>query len=72
MKLDVQKKLAAKILKCSSKKIFLDMTRADDLKESITKKDIRALIKEGAIKKTKTQEKSRVRAKKIRKQKHCF
>jgi large subunit ribosomal protein L19e len=49
MKLKVQKRLAADILKCSIKKIKIDQSRLEDIKESITKKDIRTLIKEGAV-----------------------
>jgi large subunit ribosomal protein L19e len=69
MKLNVQKKLAAKVFKCSTKKVKIDSSRAEDIKESITKKDIKGLIKEGAITKRKTQENSRSRARKIQKQK---
>jgi large subunit ribosomal protein L19e len=69
MKLKVQKRLAADILKCSIKKIKIDQSRLEDIKESITKKDIRTLIKEGAVQKRKTQESSRGRTRKIKIQK---
>lgn len=69
MKLNVQKRLAADMLKCSRKKVKIDFSRAEDIKEAITKKDIRGLIKEKAIQKKKTQEKSRAGARKIKKQK---
>ncbi len=69
MKLKVQKKLAANVMKCSPKKVKIDPTRLEDIKESITKKDIRGLIKEKAITEKKTQQHSRSRARKIRKQK---
>jgi len=65
----VQKKIAAKLLKVSPKKIKIDTSRAEDLKEAITKKDIRGLIKEKAIKKTRSQEKSRSRTRKTKIQK---
>jgi len=65
----VQKRLAAKILKCSGKKIKLDPSRLEDIKESITKKDIRGLLKEKAIQKRKIPESSRGRARKIQIQK---
>ena len=69
MKLNLQKKLAADILKCSKKKVSLDTSRLEDIKESITKADIRSLISEGAIKKKASNAISRVRARKIALQK---
>jgi large subunit ribosomal protein L19e len=65
MKLKLQKKLAAQLLKCSKKRINLDTTRLEDIKEAITKADIRSLISEGAIKKKPSKNISRVRARKI-------
>ena len=65
----VQKRLAAQILKCSKKKIRVDMEMKEELKESITKKDIRNLVKQGAIYKKKNNETSRGRARSIQKQK---
>jgi len=44
MKLNLQKRLAAQILKCSEKRIQLDTTRLSDIKEAITKADIKSLI----------------------------
>ena len=49
--LKTQKRLAAQILKCSEKKIWLDSTRLDDIKEAITKADIKSLIADKGIKK---------------------
>lgn len=49
MELKVQKRLAAQILKCSRKRIWFDETRLDEIKEAITKEDIRDLISNGAI-----------------------
>ena len=69
MELKVQKKLAAKLLKCSPKKIKVDISRLEDIKESITEHDIKGLIKEGALQKRKPQQSSRARARKIQKQK---
>lgn len=69
MKLNVQKKLAAQILKCSEKKIKLDTDRLDEIKESITKQDIRGLIQDKAIVKKHEQGSSRVRARLINAQK---
>ncbi|MCK5282740.1 MAG: 50S ribosomal protein L19e [Nanoarchaeota archaeon] len=69
MKLTLQKRLASRILKCSPKKIKIDTSRMEEIKEAITKKDIKSLIKDKAIEKKKTQESSRARARKIKKQK---
>lgn len=49
MKLTVQKKLAGQIFKCSPRKIRMNSDRLADIKESITKADIRALIIDKAI-----------------------
>ncbi|MBW2982258.1 50S ribosomal protein L19e [Candidatus Woesearchaeota archaeon] len=69
MKLNLQKKLAADVLKCSKKRIGLDTNRLDDIKEAITKADIRSLISEGAIKKKPIRSTSKVRARKTALQK---
>ncbi|MBI2657863.1 50S ribosomal protein L19e [Candidatus Woesearchaeota archaeon] len=47
--LDVQRRLAAKILKCGRNRIRFDPGRLDEIKEAITKTDIRSLISNGAI-----------------------
>ncbi|MBT4823715.1 50S ribosomal protein L19e [Candidatus Woesearchaeota archaeon] len=64
MKLKVQKRIAADILDCSGKKVVFDTERLKDIKEAITKADLRTLIKEKAIKKEQDKGVSRVRAKK--------
>jgi large subunit ribosomal protein L19e len=69
MELNIQKKLASKIAKKSPKKIKLDQTRLEEIKEAITKSDIRALIKDKAIIVKKHKGVSRARAKKINLQK---
>jgi len=69
MKLNNQKKIAAQILKCSRKRIWLDPERLGDIKEAITKVDIRSLINEGAIRKKHAKGVSRARARKIMEQK---
>jgi large subunit ribosomal protein L19e len=69
MKLTLQKRLAGSILGCSEKKIRIDASRLDEVKEAITKKDVRGLIKEGAIQKRKDNESSRGRARALREQK---
>ncbi|MEM0359805.1 MAG: 50S ribosomal protein L19e [Candidatus Diapherotrites archaeon] len=71
MKGEKAKKIAAEILNTSSKKIWVNPEESEALKDAITKDDIRALIKDGIIKKKKTPFQSRVRAreKKAKKEK---
>ncbi|MBU0666247.1 MAG: 50S ribosomal protein L19e [Nanoarchaeota archaeon] len=61
MKLTVQKRLAADVLRVSSKKVRFDVRRLEDIKEAITKTDIRSLVSEGVIKKVQGKETSRGR-----------
>jgi len=49
--LDVQRRLAAQILKCGTNRVKFDPGRLEDIKEAITKTDIRSLISNGAISK---------------------
>jgi len=69
MKLNVQKRLAAQILKCSPKRIKFDSSKLEEIKESITKADIRSLIIDKIIRKNPAKGVSRVRARKIHIQK---
>ena len=69
MQLKIQKRLASQILKTAQKKIWLDSTRLDEIKEAITKADIRSLIKDKAIKESKSPESSTSRTKKAKEQK---
>jgi len=62
MQLKIQKRLAAQLLKASENDIWLDSNRLDEIKESITKVDIKSLIKDKAIKSKKTRGISRHRA----------
>lgn len=48
--MSLQKKIAAKILKCGENRIWIDPTNVK-VKQAITRKDIRRFIKEGFIKK---------------------
>jgi len=64
-----QKKIAAKILKCSPKRVKLDPARREEIKEAITKHDVKLLIGKKAIKGKQKKGVSRVRANKILKQK---
>ena len=69
MKLKLQKRLAADIQGCSEKRILFDKARLEDIKEAITKLDIRSLISDGAIKEKPVKGVSRVRARKTALQK---
>lgn len=64
MKLSVQKRLAAQVLKCSPKRVRFDPARVADIKEAITKVDIRGLVSEGLIDKIQEAGVSRARANK--------
>jgi large subunit ribosomal protein L19e len=69
MMLKLQKRLAADVLKCSEKRITFDPARLNDIKEAITKTDIRLLVGEGAISEKQKKGVSRSRANKIKTQK---
>jgi large subunit ribosomal protein L19e len=69
MKLTLQKRLASDVSGASNKKIRFDQASLEDIKEAITKQDIRSLIREGMIKVLPARGVSRSRANKIRKQK---
>ena len=68
MKLRIQKRLAAQILKCSEKRILFDSSRLDEIKEAITKADIRGLIAIKAITKKPVKGISKVRVRKRKRQ----
>ncbi len=48
--LNLQRKLASKILECGTNKVWFDQDRLEDIREAITAEDIRELIRDGAIK----------------------
>ena len=49
MKLDKKKQLAVKTLKVGKSRIIFNLTRLDEIKDAITKQDIRDLKQSGAI-----------------------
>ena len=71
MKLNKKTDLAAKILKCSPKRVCFDTEKLSDIKEAVTKFDFRNLIKKGVIKRkpVKGISKFRTRKNKIQKSK---
>jgi len=62
MMLGVQKRLAADVMECSPKRVIFNTERLSEIKEAITKTDIRALIEQGAIAKVPERGVSRSRA----------
>lgn len=67
--LDVQRRIAADILKCGRNRVRFDPERLEEIKEAITKSDIRALIGSDIITKKRMNSTSRFWARKIREQK---
>ena len=65
----LQRRIAARILKVGENRIWMNPERLSDVKEAITKEDVRALIKEGAIKARNTRGVSKGRFRKVRRQK---
>ena len=51
--MNLQRKIAAKILKCGVHRVWLDPLQENKIKQAITRRDIKGLIKEGYIKKLK-------------------
>jgi large subunit ribosomal protein L19e len=69
MDLKVQKRLAAQIFECSPKRVVFDNDRLDDIKQAITKRDLRLLVGDGAISMSPMNVTSRFRARKLKVQK---
>ena len=69
MNLKTKKRIASKVLKCSPRKVKLDITSLDKIGEAITRSDVKALVSKSKITKVKPAGVSRVRAKKRAEQK---
>ena len=67
--LNVQRRLAADILKCGKNRIKFDANRLGDIKEAITKNDVRILTSNGTITKRRLLSTSRFWVRKKREQK---
>ncbi|MEM1944728.1 MAG: 50S ribosomal protein L19e [Nitrososphaerota archaeon] len=67
MKLDMQKRMAAKLLKCGETRVRFVPERLEDIEDAITRADVRRLINDGAIFKLKAKGVSRARVEKRRK-----
>ena len=61
--MNLQKKIAAKILKCGVEKVWID-SKNEKVKQAITRNDIRRFIKEGVIKKLPDKKKAKRKTKK--------
>lgn len=62
MNFNLQRRLAKEVLRVGKYKIWLDASHADEIKEAITKADVRSLIKKGYIKFRRTNMRSRAGA----------
>ena len=69
MKLRTQRRIAAQLLKCGETRIKFDETKLSEIKEAITKSDVRGLIKDDTIQKKPVVSISGGRSRKILKQK---
>ncbi|OYT41766.1 50S ribosomal protein L19e [Candidatus Pacearchaeota archaeon ex4484_26] len=69
MALKTQKRMSAKLLKVGENRVWFDPDSLADIKEAITKEDIRGLIKDGVIKAKKKKGISKGRFRKRLKQK---
>ena len=68
MDVSVQRRIAAEILKCGIERVWINPTQLDRVKMAMSKDDIRALIKEGVIKKKQKKGISSARVKKLKEQ----
>src|SRR3989344_5392357 len=62
MMLKSQKRIAAQVLKCSPKKVVFDIEKLSEIKEAITKQDIKTLISDGLVKRVRGNEQSKSRS----------
>ena len=69
MKLGSQRRLSAQLLKCGEHRVWFDKERLQEIKEAITKNDIRRLIKDLAIQKRPEKGNARGRARHHKQQK---
>ncbi len=68
MDVKFQRRLAADILKCGEERVWMDPNALDEIKEAVTREDVRMLIKRGLIKKKQVKGTSRVRANYLKEQ----
>lgn len=68
--MNLQKRLAAEVMNCSPYRVKFDQTKLSEIKDAITKHDIRALINKGFIVKKPKQGTGRYHVRKRKTQKH--
>ncbi len=69
MRFTIQRRLAADVIGCGLKRVWFDEERLDEIKEAITKADIKRLVSDGAIREKPKRNTSKARARKIKEQK---
>lgn len=69
MDVKFQRRVASQILKCGRERVWMDPNGLDEIKEAVTREDVRNLIKRGLIKKLPKGGTSRVRVNYIKMQK---
>lgn len=69
MKLDAQRRIAASVLDCGKERVYFNPAHLNEIKEAITKSDMRLLISDGIVHAMPINNTSRVRARKIATQK---
>ena len=71
MRIGMQRRLAASVLGCSEKRVWMDSAKAQEIKAAVTKTDIRSLIKQGIIRKKNVKgiSRGRIRKNMLQKQK---
>lgn len=65
MKVEKVKTIAAELLNTGKTKIWIDPKSIEEVKEALTREDVKELIKKGIVKKRKENEQSRARARKL-------
>ena len=68
MDVKFQRRLAAEILGCGEERVWMDPNALDEIKEAVTRDDVRMLIKRGLIRKKQKRGTSRVRANYLKEQ----
>ncbi|OYT35365.1 50S ribosomal protein L19e [Archaeoglobales archaeon ex4484_92] len=71
MNLNLQRRLAANLLKCGKNRVWFDLSSLDEISTAATKEDIRELIEKGLIKRKPLvgSSKARIRKKRMQKRK---
>jgi len=64
MNLSVQRRIASEVLGCGLNRVWMDSSKAEEIRMAITREDIRGLVNKGVIKKKQEEGISRHRARK--------